>query len=75
VYERNILHRAKRSEANWIGHIWRRNCLLHHDVEGKIMGRIEVTGRRGRRSKHLLDDFKETGEYWESMEEALVGPL
>jgi len=39
------------------------------------MGRIEVTGRRGRRSKHLLDDFKETGEYWESMEEALVGPL
>jgi len=38
------------------------------------MGRIEVTGRRGRISKRLLDDLKETGEYWESMEEALDGP-
>jgi hypothetical protein len=39
------------------------------------MGRIEVTGRRGRRSKQLLDDLKENGEYWESMAEALDGPL
>jgi hypothetical protein len=28
-------------------------------MEGRIEGRIEVTGRRGRKRKHLLDDFKE----------------
>ena len=25
--ERNVLHRMKRRKDNWIGHIWRRNCL------------------------------------------------
>ena len=30
--EWNILHRIK-SGANWIGHIWRRNCLLNHVTE------------------------------------------
>jgi hypothetical protein len=55
--ERNILHTVKRRKANWIGHILRRNCLLKHDVEGKIEGRIEVTGRRGTRRKQLLDDL------------------
>jgi len=30
-----------------------------------------VTGRRGRRSKYLLDDVKEMGEYWKLKEEAL----
>jgi hypothetical protein len=58
--ERNVLHTAKRWKANWIGHILRRNCLLKHDFEGKIEGRIEVTARRGRRSKQLLDDLKGT---------------
>jgi hypothetical protein len=37
----------------------RGNCLLKHVIEGKIEGRIEVTGRRGRRSKLLLDDLKD----------------
>jgi hypothetical protein len=37
----------------------RRNCLLKHVIEGKIKGRIEVTGRGGRRRKQLLDDHKE----------------
>jgi hypothetical protein len=36
-----------------------RNCLLKHVIEGKIEGRIEVTRRRGRRRKLLLDAFKE----------------
>jgi hypothetical protein len=40
-------------------------------MEGKIEGRIDVTGRRGRRRKQLLDFFKETGVYWELKEEAL----
>jgi hypothetical protein len=56
--ERNIVHTIKRRKANWIGHIWRRNCLLKHVIEGKLEGRIETTGRRGRRRKQLLDDFK-----------------
>jgi hypothetical protein len=53
----------KRRKADWIGHILRRNCLLMHNTEGKIKGSIEVTGRRGRSRKQLLDDFKETRGY------------
>jgi hypothetical protein len=44
--ERNILHAVKRRKANWIGHILRRNCLLKPVIEGRIEGRIGVTGRR-----------------------------
>ena len=38
-----ILLMTKRREANWIGHILRRNCLLKHFVEKK-------KGRRKNRS-------------------------
>ena len=41
----NILQTIKRRNANWIVHILLRNCLLKHVFEGKIEGRIEVTGR------------------------------
>jgi hypothetical protein len=34
-----------------------RNCLPKHVIEGKIEGRIEVMGRRGRRCKQLLDEL------------------
>jgi hypothetical protein len=54
--ERNIVHTIKRRKANWIGDILRRNCLLKHVIEGKLEGRIEITARRGRRRKQLLDD-------------------
>jgi hypothetical protein len=57
--ERNIVHTIKGRKANWIGHILRRNCLLKHVIEGKLEGRTEMTGRRGRRRKQLLDDLKE----------------
>jgi hypothetical protein len=57
--ERNIQHTTKRKKVNWIGHILRRNCLLKHVTEGKIQGRREVTGKRGRRGKHLQGDLKE----------------
>jgi hypothetical protein len=50
-------------KANWIGGILRRNCLLRRVIEGKIKGGIEVTGRRGRRRRRLLDDRKEMREY------------
>jgi len=38
----------------------RRNVLIEHVTEGKVEGRIDVTGRRGRRRKELVDDLKET---------------
>jgi hypothetical protein len=69
--ERNILRTLKRRRANWIGHIWRRNCLLKHVIEGKIEGRIEVTERRGTRRRHLLDDLREKRGYGKLKEEAL----
>jgi hypothetical protein len=55
--ERNILLTIKRRKANWIGHILHRNCILRHVTEGKVEGRIEITGRRGRMRKQLLDDL------------------
>ena len=69
--QRNILHEVMKRKANWIGHILRRNCLLQRVIEGKVRGRIEVTGRRGRRSKNLLDDLKEMRGYSHLKEEAL----
>jgi hypothetical protein len=58
----NILHDISKQEANWIGHILRRNCLLRQVIEGKIKGVIEVTGRRGIKRRKLLDDLKEGGD-------------
>jgi hypothetical protein len=40
-------------------------------IEGKLEGRIEMTGRRGRRRKQLLDDLKEKRIYWKLKEKAL----
>jgi hypothetical protein len=40
-------------------------------IEGKLKGRLEMTGRRGRRRKKLLDDLKENTGYWKLKEEAL----
>jgi hypothetical protein len=43
--ERNILQTTKRRNDSWIRHILRRNCLLKHVIEGKLEGRLEMTGR------------------------------
>jgi hypothetical protein len=40
-------------------------------IEGKLEGRIEMTGRRGRRRKQLLGDLKEKRRYWKLKEKAL----
>jgi hypothetical protein len=69
--QRNILHEISERKANWIGYILRRNCLLQRAIERKIKGRIEVTGRRGRRRKKLLDDLKETRGHSHLKEEPL----
>ena len=69
--QRNILHEISKRNTNWIGHIFRRNCLLQQVFEGKIKGGKEVTGRRGRRRRKLLDDLKERRGYSHLKEEAL----
>ena len=61
--QRNILHEIRKRKVNWIGHILRRNCLLQRVIEGKLKVGIEVTGRRGRKLRKLLDDLKERRGY------------
>jgi hypothetical protein len=51
----NIAHTIHKGKANWIGRILRRNCVLKHVIEGKIMGRLEVTG------EDVEEDIK---SYW-----------
>jgi ribosomal 50S subunit-associated protein YjgA (DUF615 family) len=64
---RTTVHTIKRRQANWIGYVLRRNCLLKQLLNGTV----EVTGRRGRRRKKLLDDLEERRECWKLKEEAL----
>jgi hypothetical protein len=56
--QRIILHEIRKRKAKWIGHILRRNCFLQRVTEGKIKVGIEVTRRRGRRRRKLLDDLR-----------------
>ena len=67
----NIVHEIRKRKANWIGHILSRNCLLKQVIEEKIKGEMEVTRRRGRRRKKLLDDLKDRRGYSHLKEEAL----
>ena len=69
--QRNILREIRKWKANWIGHILRRNCLLKQVIEGKIKGEMDVTRRRGRRRKKLLDDLKDRRGYSHLKEETL----
>jgi len=48
-----------------------RNSLLKHAVEGKMEGRRDVTGCRGRTHKQLLDDLKEKRDYGKLKENLL----
>ena len=69
--QRNILHEIRKRKANWIGHILRRNCLLKQVIEGKIKEEMEVTRRRGRIRRKLLDELKGSRGYSHFKEEAL----
>jgi hypothetical protein len=69
--QRNILHEIRKRKAHWTGHILRRNCLLKKIIEGKIQKEMEVTRRRGRRRKTLLDDLKDRRGYSHLKEESL----
>jgi hypothetical protein len=44
-------------------------------IERKLERRKEMTGRRGRRHKHILDDLKEKRRYWNLKEEKLYRTL
>jgi len=66
--DRNILHKIKIRKDNRIGQILHRNCLLKHIIEEKREEMIDMTGRRERRCKQLLNDLKENRGYWKLKE-------
>jgi hypothetical protein len=59
----NVVCAMERRQANWIGQILRRDCLLEHITEGEIGGGIEETERQTRRRKQLLGDLKKNRGY------------
>ena len=61
--DRNMIHKIERRKVIWFGRILFRKCLLKHVIEGKAERRNEVTGRRGRRRRQLLDAVKEKRMY------------
>ncbi|PNF17475.1 hypothetical protein B7P43_G18327 [Cryptotermes secundus] len=65
--QRTILQEIRKRKANWIGHIFRRNCLLKVDIDGKIEGRTDVT----RRCKKILDDLGSRRGYFHLKDKAL----
>jgi len=69
--QRNILQEISKRKANWVGHILRRSCFLQRVIAGKIKAEMEVTIRRGRRRRKLLDDLKDSRGYCHLKEEAL----
>jgi len=79
--QRNILREISNRKAKMICHILHRNCLLQRVIEGEMKGGIELTGRRGRRRRKLLDDLKERRGYSHLKEETLdrfvrgIGPI
>ena len=63
--KRTLLNNILRRKAYWMGHILRRNCLLHGAIEGQ-MTEVKGVGRR----TQLLDDLRNKRRYWELKEEA-----
>jgi hypothetical protein len=65
-------YKETRRKANWIDCILGSNHLLKDIFKGQREDRIEVMGRRERRCKQLLSDFKEKIVYCKLREEALI---
>jgi hypothetical protein len=63
--------KKKERKANRIGHIVRRNGRRKHVTEGKIEG----TGRQGRRRKQLLVGLTEARRYWKLKAKVLYRTL
>ena len=64
--KRTLIHNILRRKVNWIGHILKRNCLLHGAIEGQM---TEVKGV-GRIRTQLLNDLRNRRRNWELKEEA-----
>ena len=64
--KRTLINNILRRKVNWIGHILRRNCLLHDVIEGQM---TKVKGVRRRRTQ-FLDDLRNRRSYWELNEKA-----
>ena len=60
---RSLISNVLKRKANWIGHILRRNGLLHDTLEGKM--EEGNASRLGRRRIQILDDLKNGKRYWE----------
>ena len=76
TYSRMLGRQLRTDRQTWSAHkaffnLVKRVHLMQYVIEGNTEGRIEVTGRRGRRRKQLLDDFKEKGGYCRLKDEAL----
>ena len=63
--KRTLLNNILFREANWIGHILRRNCLIHDTIEAQ-MTEVKGVGRR----TQLIDDSRNRRRYLELKEEA-----
>ena len=51
-------------------HILRRNCLLRDAIEGQMTEIIGVGGRKIRRRRQLLDDFRNRRSYLGAIRES-----
>jgi hypothetical protein len=49
--QRNILHEISKRRANWIGHIFRRNCLLKWVIEKKNAKMSDISDGKARKKK------------------------
>ena len=57
--ERTLVNDILRRKFNYIGHIMKRNCLLHDAIEGQM---TELKGV-GRGSTQLIDDLRNKRRY------------
>jgi hypothetical protein len=58
---RRLLNNILCRKANWIGHILRRNCLLHDAIEG------QMTEAKGVRRTQVLHDLRNRRRYWKKL--------
>jgi hypothetical protein len=61
--ERRILRAIKRRNANWIGHILRKDCFLIHVTEGKIekIKTVKFGYQRSRKLRNCYEQMLQTG--------------
>ena len=64
--KRTLLNTILSRKVNWIGHILRRNLLLHDAIEGLMK---EVKEAR-RRKTQILNELRNRRRYWELEEDA-----